>query len=116
LGYSLLGKRGSVLHLPEHHDYLGGIFADPDPKIRHATMGRLLFITGKGYMGLAPYTAEIDDRVCLLDGAQFPIILRPEEDSWTVVGESYIYGIMDGEGWNEMMSEGDSSLSTFEIK
>ncbi|CAI6099901.1 unnamed protein product [Clonostachys chloroleuca] len=60
-GCSLLGKRSSFLHLPEHNDHLG-IFADPDPKIRDATMQRLLFSTGKGYIGLAPSTAQVDDK------------------------------------------------------
>jgi Heterokaryon incompatibility protein (HET) len=113
--YSLLGKRPSFIPLPEHDDHLG-IFAYPDPKIRDATMQRLLFFTGKGYMGLAPFTAQVGDKVCLLEGAQFPIILRPNGDSWVVVGESYSHGIMDGEGWDEMMSEGDSGLESFEIR
>jgi hypothetical protein len=114
-GYSLLGKRPSFIPLHEH-DYHLGIFADPEPKIRDATMQRLLFFTGKGYMGIAPFTARVGDKVCLLEGAQFPIILRPNGDSWVVVGESYIHGIMDGEGWDEMMFEGDSSLESFDIE
>lgn len=112
---SLLGKRPSFIPLPEHDDHLA-IFAFPDPKIRDATMERRLFFTGKGYIGLAPFTAQVGDKVCLLEGAQFPIILRPNGDYWVVVGESYIHGIMDGEGWDEMMSEGDSSLESFEIR
>ncbi|KAK7211997.1 hypothetical protein V2G26_019175 [Clonostachys chloroleuca] len=116
-GYSLLGKRSSFLRLPDHDDHLG-IFADPDPNIRDATMRRLLFFTVKGYMGLAPLTAQVGDKVCLLKGAQFPIILRPNGDHWIVVGESYIHGIMDGEGCDEMTSGGDCNLESkgFEIR
>ena len=114
-GDTLLGKRPSFIPLPEHYDHLG-IFAYPDPKVRVATMQRLLLFTEKGYMGLAPFTARVGDKVCLLEGAQFPIILRPNGDSWTLVGESYIHGIMDGEGWDEMMSEEDANLESFEIR
>ena len=114
-GYSLLGKRPSFIPLHEHDNHLG-IFAYPDPKIRDATMQRLLFFTGKGYIGLAPFTALVRDKVCLLEEAQFPIILRPNGDSWVVVRGSYIHGVMDGEGWDEMMFERDSSLESFEIR
>jgi hypothetical protein len=66
-------------------------------------------------MGLAPYTAKVGEKVYLLKGAQLPIILKGEGVYWEVVGDCYIHGIMDGEGWEEMMSESDSDLSLFEI-
>lgn len=115
-GYSLLGKRLNSIPIPPHGDDLG-IFAWPDPRVRDATIQRLLFFTEKGYMGLAPYTAQPSDKVCLLNGAQFPIILRRKEDYWTVIGESYIHGIMDGEGWREMLSaqNTEQKLQSFRV-
>jgi hypothetical protein len=115
--YSLLGRRPNSVPIPDHGDNLG-IFACPDPLIRDSTAQRLLFFTRKGYMGLAPYTAEPGDKVCLLKGAQFPIILRPDEDYWHLVGESYIHGIMDGEGWRETLSpqNTEQKMQTFRVK
>jgi hypothetical protein len=77
--HSLLGKRPSSVHLPTHGSGLR-IFASPDPTVRDSTVQMLLFFTNKGYIGLAPYTTELGDRVCLRKGAQLPIILRPKDE------------------------------------
>lgn len=39
------------------------------------------------------------DRVCVCYGVDTPFILRPspEDGLYTVVGESYVHGLMDGE-------------------
>jgi hypothetical protein len=114
--YSVLGKRPASVPVPEHGDNLG-VFAWPDPSIRDTTVQRVLFFTDKGYMGLAPYTAIVGDKVCLLKGAQFPIILRPEKDDWVLVGESYVHGIMDGEGWQDMLSDStEGEMRTFAVR
>ncbi|KAH7354691.1 heterokaryon incompatibility protein-domain-containing protein [Rhexocercosporidium sp. MPI-PUGE-AT-0058] len=115
--HSLLGKRLASVPVPDHdHDL--GIFAWPDPLVRDSTVQRVLFFTDKGYMGLGPYTTNIGDKVCLLKGAQFPVILRGEKDDWALVGESYVHGIMDGEGWQEMLSEKNTEceIRTFAVK
>jgi hypothetical protein len=67
---------------------------------------------------LGPFTAIAGDQVSPLEGAQFPIILRSEDDDSTLVGESYVHGIMDGEVWNDMIdadSEEDQ-MQTFRIR
>jgi hypothetical protein len=35
--------------------------------------------------------------VCILFGNQFPMILRPEDGHFFLVGHCYVHGIMDGE-------------------
>jgi hypothetical protein len=68
-----------------------------------ATVGRKLFISKeKGWLGLAPIDAEVGDRIALLEGGNVPYILRPklgEENEWEIIGDAYVHGIMDGEGW-----------------
>lgn len=59
-------------------------------------------ITDTGSVGLAPATAKKGDFVTVLLGAPVPYVLRPREggregNEYTLIGESYVYGVMDGE-------------------
>ena len=60
-------------------------------------VGRLLFTTNDGYIGLAPKATKLDDQICILLGCRTPLVLRPN-GAWgyEVVGECYIDGFMDG--------------------
>jgi hypothetical protein len=68
-----------------------------------ATIARKLFISKEeGWFGLAPMDAEVGDRIALLEGGEVPYILRRklgEENEWEIIGDAYVHGIMDGEGW-----------------
>ncbi|KAH7324263.1 heterokaryon incompatibility protein-domain-containing protein [Stachybotrys elegans] len=60
--------------------------------------GRKPFYTEKGYVGLGPYATEVGDVVAIFDGAPIPFILRPKEGlAYQLLGEGYMYGLMDGE-------------------
>lgn len=61
---------------------------------------RKVFSTDSGYLGLGPRITQTGDCVCLLAGATVPIILRPTEKGFKLIGESYVFGIMQGEAWN----------------
>lgn len=69
-----------------------------------ATAMRKLFISEKEeWLGLAPMDAEVGDRIALLEGGNVPYILRQkpgQENEWLIIGDAYVHGIMDGEGWN----------------
>jgi hypothetical protein len=41
-----------------------------------------------------------------------------EENYWALVGESYVYNIMDGEGWQEILSDksAEYEIRTFIVK
>ena len=67
-----------------------------------------LFVTERGFMGIAPRTACIGDSVFVLKGGPLPFILRPgtpaegdcshpPEYCFELVGSCYVHGIMDGE-------------------
>jgi hypothetical protein len=60
-----------------------------------------LMITGKGYFGVGHCQSRVGDSICLIQGCSMPTILRPYEDGWKIIGESYVHGIMDGEFWAE---------------
>ncbi|CAG9948849.1 unnamed protein product [Clonostachys rosea f. rosea IK726] len=64
------------------------------------------FITSQGYIGQAPQSVEIGrskgDKVVLIAGCSVPFILRPQADGrYSVLGDCYLHGIMDGEAWDE---------------
>ncbi|KAM3565596.1 hypothetical protein MY1884_000129 [Beauveria asiatica] len=103
------------LHQPEVHYRNVGL----DPEVvrskdmlaflssleRHA--GRRVFRTREGRVGMGPGETRLGDAVVVLYGMTAPIVLRPVEAGtegvWTVVGEAYCDGVMDGEalGVNE---------------
>ena len=66
------------------------------------TQGRRLYRTKRGLIGLAPRSAQVGDRICCLQAARVPFVLRPlprkEGHSgleYELVGEAYLHGIMD---------------------
>ena len=45
--------------------------------------------------------SKVGDRVCILPGSKMPFLIRPMPDSddlYQLVGESYVDGLMFGEG------------------
>ena len=68
---------------------------------------RVRALHGPLLVGLVPSKARIGDKVCILNGCSVPVVLRqtkkkelPPEyraKAWDVIGESFIYGMMDGQ-------------------
>jgi hypothetical protein len=64
------------------------------------------FISGKGYVGLAPEHAVPGDILCVIIGAIVPYVLRRvPEGGFELVGEAYVHGIMDGEAMDLGLEE-----------
>ena len=72
--------------------------------------GRSLF-TGFQYIGLGPSTMQKGDIICILFGGRVPFVLRSRSgpvresfntgDGFTLVGECYVHGLMDGQTTQE---------------
>lgn len=73
------------------------------------TKSRRFFITRTGGMGLGPPQTRVNDQIFLLDGGDYPFLLRPAGgsslddhddigESHKLVGDCYVHGIMHGEG------------------
>jgi hypothetical protein len=73
------------------------------------------FHTVHGYMGLGPGAMQPGDIVCVLFGAGVPYILRPQDNYYRLVGESYVHGLMDGEAL-ELLKEKQLSKAEFELR
>ena len=66
--------------------------------VRHFFIGRYLFMTEEGHIGLAPRAAKTGDCVCVLLGSDSPFLLRPiGNNQYQIVGHCYTHGIMSGE-------------------
>lgn len=68
------------------------------------------FLLDTGYVGMCPMETEPNDVLVVFLGGHVPYVLRPNGDLWTLVGEAYAYGAMDGEA----MADG-CMLETFRI-
>jgi hypothetical protein len=70
----------------------------PPERLRFC-LGRRMFITSQGLLGLGPAKTQIGDLVTVLLGAPVPMILRTHcDETLTLVGECYVRGMMGGEG------------------
>ena len=65
---------------------------------QNACNGRKLFFTEDGRLGLGPAAMRKGDHLCILFGGSVPFILRPEGQSWRLVGECYVKTLMSGQG------------------
>ena len=84
-------------------------------RIHSASIGRVMAVTSKGYIGLVPWNAQEGDVVSVLFGGCTPFILRNAAGAevYTLVGEAYVYGIMGGELFSGEM--GHARLRAFDI-
>jgi len=56
------------------------------------------FLSNSGHVGLAPARAEPGDCICIIFGSPVPFILRAStKGKFVLIGEAYVYGVMDGE-------------------
>lgn len=61
------------------------------------TEKRSFIMTDNGYMGLAPVGTEVGDEVVLFLSCPVPLVLRRQADKFQVMGDTYIYGLMEGQ-------------------
>ncbi len=59
---------------------------------------RRTFATSEGYLGLAPENIQSGDIICVSLGGATPFIIQKEDqECYQLIGEAYVFGIMDGE-------------------
>jgi hypothetical protein len=73
-----------------------------DTSVAKSALGRRFFITKDGYSGLGPRGTRNGDCVAVLMGCPVPFVLQKDEsDTFRVIGETYVHGIMNGEAIKE---------------
>ncbi|KAI4629053.1 uncharacterized protein J4E87_003313 [Alternaria ethzedia] len=60
--------------------------------------GRQFAITEQGLIGLVPVAARVGDSVGFFAGCRVPYALRRRGEGYVLIGDSYLHGVMDGEG------------------
>jgi hypothetical protein len=103
----LLGDPGSNsrIVLPEDRNLNRGheCLAILRERIAFSCTSRSFFVSEKGYLGLAPKIAKTGDSICVLLGCDKPLIMRREDDHYLLLGDSYVYGIMNREVIREVV-------------
>ncbi|KAH7307946.1 heterokaryon incompatibility protein-domain-containing protein [Rhexocercosporidium sp. MPI-PUGE-AT-0058] len=78
------------------------------------TACRRFFVTASNHFGIVPEAAEPGDLICILLGCALPVVLRPVNGHYILLGEAYVHGYMYGKGMKEL-EQGKFELETFEI-
>ena len=68
-----------------------------ESRLVYMASGRRFCLTRSGHVGWVPLDTQQGDIVGLVCGSKVPLILRSTGDTYLVVGQSYIHGIMHGE-------------------
>ncbi|KAI1359683.1 heterokaryon incompatibility protein-domain-containing protein [Xylaria arbuscula] len=89
------GKLGKgEQHATDMQEYSGVI----DASIMALTVWLRFCITENGRFAQVPQTSQPGDCVCILVGGEVPFVVRPTgPGTYTIVGECYVDGVMDGE-------------------
>src|SRR5271156_2955731 len=60
---------------------------------------RRLYRSSRGFLGLGPRSTQEGDQIWLVRSAHVPFVLRqkPNDDAFTLIGETYLHGFMHGE-------------------
>ncbi|CAH0051667.1 unnamed protein product [Clonostachys solani] len=75
-----------------------GVELLPDREYVHEVIAHRRFcITENGRIGLVPLHAEVADIICIVRGGTTPYVIRPDEEDWCYIGDSYVRGVMRGE-------------------
>ncbi|KJR81168.1 uncharacterized protein SPSK_05058 [Sporothrix schenckii 1099-18] len=79
----------------DNHDLYG-------QKVRAAAYGRKIFVTKKGYLGLAPVSAATGYFVAILHGGRTAYVLKKKKNgNYSFVGEAYLHGFMHGQALDD---------------
>ncbi|KAH6716164.1 hypothetical protein BKA61DRAFT_602641 [Leptodontidium sp. MPI-SDFR-AT-0119] len=76
--------------------------------------GKRIFMTNGGCFGRTSCEVKSDDLVCVILGCAMPMVLRPVDKHFEVVGEVYLDVIMHGECM-VAVREGKRTLQEFEL-
>ncbi|VUC33479.1 unnamed protein product [Clonostachys rosea] len=114
--HPITGYRDAMKRVVKEHPKVAKKYGTYMKRIHKVCAHRNLFVTKKGYIGLAPWNAVVGDLVAVLKGGKTPFLLRPaiEDRSFELVGEIFVYGLMAGEA---LCSQGinDSPFQVMDI-
>lgn len=75
------------------------------------------FVTRGGYMGLASNPVVEGDEICIVAGCNVPLVIREEGGHHLLVGECFVWGLMDGEFGEKVMGMAEGNMwKTFRLR
>jgi hypothetical protein len=78
---------------------------------------KCFFISRSGYMGMASNLVMKGDLICVIAGCNVPLVIREEVDHHVLVGECFVWGLMDGEYGEVLRSmEEENVWETFRLR
>lgn len=83
-------------------------------RISNLSLDRCLIVSSSGSIGLGPGNAVEGDIICIPLGCMSPVVLRPCENYYTLIGETYMHGFMHSEAL-KLLEEGSLKLENFEL-
>ena len=96
----------AVLHLPKtSNQKISGCWYPIDflQRVADCVWNRHLIKTSENRFSLVPKAIETNDLIAILQDCSIPVVIQPRGNYYTVIGEAYIHGLMDGDGmtWKE---------------
>ena len=79
-----------------------GSWKDYEAGFKNVHDRRVLFKTRGGEYGLGPEATRAHDQIWILFGSRAPILLRPRDERFEVVGECYVDHLMEGQAIAQM--------------
>ena len=78
------------------HDGMDSLF-----QTRMNVFDKRLVRSKRGYLAIVPSLSMVGDSLVIFMGSRVPFLVRQNGDSWTMLGQSYVHGMMKGEVWDE---------------
>ncbi|CAG8961338.1 hypothetical protein HYFRA_00013799 [Hymenoscyphus fraxineus] len=96
--YLVQRNRNNELEPPEELSVVNSRETQFQTLLEAASYGRRLVITQRGYLGLVPAETQETNTLCVFCGCQVPFVIRQMQggEGYTLIGECYILGWMDG--------------------
>jgi hypothetical protein len=77
--------------------------------------GRCVFVSESGFGGVGVAGVEIGDFIALACGASGPLVLKPYEGFYRLVGCAYVSGLMDMDMLDHAFSKANLREQQFDI-
>ena len=72
---------------------------------KNSLLGPHIVQNDKWYVGMGPKCMLENDMVCIIYGCKMPMILRRKKGGDSLIGETYVYEMMNGQAIEKMRSE-----------
>jgi hypothetical protein len=100
------------------------VWGELERNMAKVSRSRCIITSERGYIGLAPLKTEKGDELCILQDCGVPVVLRrasqqgqavgEANEQYTLVGTTYIVGLMNGEA-SEYVKSGDAVVKMIEL-